>query len=99
MNTKWEGTMNTIEKLEKLHAATLQKPIALVLSGLLLALTGSLLAATQSPSADKIEKEDRLASDRDIAVAIERHLTSDSATPTHLIDVESKMASSLCRAL
>ena len=48
--------------VEKSHAATMQKPIALVLSGLLLAPAGSLLAATQSPSADKIEKEDRLAS-------------------------------------
>lgn len=32
----------------------------------------------------------RLASDREIAIAVERHLTSDAATPAHLIDVEVK---------
>ena len=68
----------------------MHKPIALLLTGFLLTPAASLSGATQSSSADKAGKEERLAADKDIALAVEKHLTVDAATPAHLIDVEVK---------
>jgi hypothetical protein len=45
--------------IEKLHAATMQKPIAFVLGGLLLTPAESLLAATQSPRPTKSKRRIR----------------------------------------
>jgi osmotically-inducible protein OsmY len=67
-------------------AATLRL-ILLVFTVFLLGLVGTLLAAAQSGPADK---EKPLASDKDIAAAIENHLSADPAVPSHLIDVEVK---------
>jgi osmotically-inducible protein OsmY len=72
------------------HAVVMHKPVAFLLAGFLLSPAASLLAATQSASAEKAGKEERLASDKDIALAVEKHLTVDAATPAHLIDVEVK---------
>jgi osmotically-inducible protein OsmY len=74
----------------KKHAVVPHKPIAFLLTGFLLTPAASLSAATQAGLAEKAGKEDRLASDKDIALAVERHLTVDAATPAHLIDVEVK---------
>jgi hypothetical protein len=63
------------------HAATMQKPIAFVLGGLLLTPAESLLAATQSPSANKVEKEDTLASDTDNAALAEEVKNRVTARP------------------
>lgn len=76
--------------ITKKHAVVLHKPIAFLVAGFLLTPAASLSAATQAGSAEKAGKEDRLASDKDIALAIEKHLTVDPATPAHLIDVEVK---------
>ena len=72
------------------HADVMHKPIAFLLSGFLLIPAASLSAATQSSSADKPGNEEKLASDKDIALAVEKHLTVDAATPAHLIDVQVK---------
>ena len=72
------------------HAVVMHKPIAILLTGFLLTPAASLSGATQSSSVDKAGKEERLASDKDIALAVEKHLTVDAATPAHLIDVEVK---------
>jgi len=74
----------------KNHSVGIRRPSAVVLSVFLLLPGTSLLAATSSTTLDKVEKESSLASDKDMALAVERHLTNDPATPAHLIDVEVK---------
>jgi osmotically-inducible protein OsmY len=74
----------------KNHSVGIHRPSAVFLSVFLLLPGTSLLAATSSATLDKVEKESSLASDKDMALAVERHLTNDPATPAHLIDVEVK---------
>jgi hypothetical protein len=61
----------------------------MILAGFLLLPSGSLPAASQ-PYPPVPNDQQRLASDAEIVLAIERHPTSDSATPAHLIDVEAR---------
>lgn len=78
-----------MKNIKNKQAAAISVALACSLTGLMLVPAG-LTGATQAASANKAGMNGALASDQEIALAIERHLTNDPATPAHLIDVEVK---------
>ena len=70
-----------------IYPVTKRELIALMLAVFLLSLAGTLPAATQSGPADK---DGALASDKEIAVAIEKHLSEDRAVSFKKITVDVK---------
>ena len=72
------------------HSLLQHTRVAAIAAGLLLMPGGSLLAASQLAPPVPTSQQPRLASDAEIVLAIERHLTNDPATPAHLIDVEAR---------